>query len=180
MNWANRITLLRIILIPFFVGALIYGHLDRAFWIFSLAVVTDAVDGYIARMHSQKTILGSFLDPLADKLLLTTAFISLSMIGKLPIRLPPWVPLIVISRDIIIIMGAVLIQMNTGRLDVRPSLWGKLTTFLQMATVLGILIGFPGVRVIWWIMVVFTIFSGWKYVQQGMNLMNTKESLENP
>lgn len=180
MNWANRITLLRIILIPFFVGALIYGHIDRAFWIFSLAVLTDAIDGYIARMHSQKTILGSFLDPLADKLLLTTAFISLAMIGNLPIRLPPWIPLIVISRDIIIILGAALIQMNTGRLDIHPSLWGKLTTFLQMATVLGILVGFSGVRVIWWLMVVFTILSGWRYVQQGMNLMNAKESLENP
>ena len=153
--------------------------MDRVFWIFSLAVVTDAVDGYIARMHSQKTILGSFLDPLADKLLLTTAFVSLAMIGNLPIRLPPWVPLIVISRDVIIILGAALIQINTGRLDIRPSVWGKLTTFLQMATVLGILIGFDGVRVVWWVMVVFTIFSGWKYVQQGMNLMNAKEPFGN-
>ncbi len=172
MNWANRVTLLRILLIPFFVGALIYGHLDRAVWVFALAVVSDAVDGYIARVHSQMTTLGSFLDPLADKLLLTTAFISLAAIGNLPVRLPPWIPLIVISRDIIIVLGAALIQMNTGHLNIRPSVWGKLTTFLQMATILGILAGFPGIRFLWWLMIAFTLISGWKYVQQGMELLN--------
>ena len=173
MNWPNRITLLRILLIPFFVGALIYGHLDRALWIFTLAVLTDAVDGYLARTRSQQTTLGGFLDPLADKLLLTTAFLSLSAVGNLPIRLPPWIPLIVISRDIIIILGATLIQMNTGKLDIRPTILGKLTTFFQMATILGILVGFDGVRVIWWMMIALTIVSGWDYTQQGMQLLST-------
>lgn len=172
MNWANRVTLLRIILIPFFVGALIYGHPNRAAWVFALAVITDAIDGYIARVHSQMTTLGSFLDPLADKLLLTTAFISLAAIGGLPVRLPPWIPLIVISRDIIIVLGAVLIHMNAGHLDIHPSVWGKLTTFLQMATILGILWEVPGVHLIWWLMIAFTLISGWKYVQQGMELLN--------
>ena len=171
INWPNRITLLRILLIPFFVGGLIYGHLDRALWIFILAVLTDAVDGYLARSRSQQTTLGSFLDPLADKLLLTTAFITLAVIGHLPIRLPPWVPLVVISRDIMIVIGATLIQMNTGRLDIRPSIWGKLTTFLQMATIIGILTGFEGVRILWWVMIATTIISGWNYIQQGMQIL---------
>lgn len=172
MNWANRVTLLRIILIPFFVGALIYQHLDRALWIFALAVVTDAIDGYIARVHSQKTTLGSFLDPLADKLLLTTAFISLAVMEGLPVRLPPWIPLIVITRDVIILLGAALIHMNTGELTIRPSFWGKLTTCLQMATILAVLTEFSGVKIIWWSMIIATIVSGWGYVLRGMTLLN--------
>ena len=171
MNWPNRITLLRIFLIPFFIGALIYGHLDRALWIFAGAVLTDAVDGYLARTYSQQTRLGGVLDPLADKLLLTTAFISLSMVHNLPIRLPPWIPLVVISRDIMIVLGAALIHINTGRLDIRPSIWGKMTTFLQMSTILGILTGFEGVKIIWWFMIAFTLISGWRYIQQGMQLL---------
>jgi len=175
MNWANRITLLRILLIPFFVGALIYGQLDKALWIFGLAVLTDAFDGYIARMHSQKTILGSFLDPLADKLLLTTSFISLAVIGGLPVRLPPWIPLVVITRDIMILFGAALIHMHTGHLTIHPSIWGKLTTCLQMATILGVLVNFPGIQIIWWTMIAFTVISGWDYIQQGMELLNTNK-----
>ncbi len=175
MNWANRITILRILLIPLFVGALIYGHPNRAFWIFTVAVLTDAIDGYIARVHSQKTILGSFLDPLADKLLLTTAFVSLAIIDNLPIRLPAWIPLIVISRDIIIILGATLIHMTTGKLEIKHSFLGKLTTFFQMLTIIGLLLCLPWIHYIWMIMILFTILSGWDYTQRGMRLLASEQ-----
>lgn len=127
----NIITLLRIFLIPLFATTLIYRRFEWALYIFLLASTTDALDGLIARLKKQKTDLGAFLDPLADKLLLLTAFISLTILE----RLPKWLTIIVISRDIIVILGWISLYIHTGSRKVRPSILGKLSNIFQMLTI---------------------------------------------
>src|SRR3989338_3083981 len=115
MNLANKISIVRILLIPFFMAAIIYYSPDKDFLrfvalgIYILGVISDALDGYIARTKSQKTVLGSYIDPIADKLLLVSAFICLSIQNSFPkdYSLPPWVVLTVVSRDAIIVLGSI-------------------------------------------------------------------------
>jgi len=177
MRLANKLTVLRILLVPFFLTCIIYygpgeEHLRIiALLIFCSAVLTDFIDGIIARAKREKTKLGSILDPLADKILLITAFISLSQ-SKLTVVLPDWVVITVISRDIIIVLGAVVIQFITGHLDVHPSHLGKITTFFQMATVISILLNFGFSYLFWYLAVLFTVLSGLNYIYQGSKLLN--------
>jgi len=129
MNLANRISIFRILLIPFFIACILYYGEGReylrfvALCIFLLATVSDAVDGGIARFRSQVTELGRILDPLADKLLIISAFISLSMIKVAPetMRIPAWAVLTVISRDIIILLGALVIYIVKQNIVVFPT-----------------------------------------------------------
>ena len=184
MNLANKISITRILLIPFFVAAVIYYAPDKDFLrfvalgIFMIGVLSDALDGYIARTMNQKTALGSYIDPIADKLLLVTAFICLSIASNFPenTRLPAWVLLTVISRDIIIILGSIVIYMIKGRLDVVPSKLGKATTFLQMFTVISVLLNFSYSYVIWIMTAVFTVLSGVGYIRRGSLLLNENHS----
>lgn len=180
MNLANRISILRILLIPFFILSLSYYTPEKdilrwvALFIFSLAVVTDAVDGYVARIFGQKTTLGSFLDPLADKFLLISAFICLTIIDSFPshLRLPAWVLIIVISRDVIIVLGTILIYVITQHIEIIPSRLGKIATFFQMITIIGLLLQFQHSYVIWTIAMFFTIVSGINYIRRGTKLFN--------
>lgn len=175
MNLANRISIARILLIPFFVASVIYYNGQRdylrfaALGIFLLAVISDGLDGYIARAKNQKTTLGSYLDPMADKLLLITAFICLSFAGNFPQghNLPAWVVLIVISRDIIIILGSVVVYLMKGHLEIIPSKLGKVTTFFQMLTVISVLLHFKYSFIVWDLAVVFTVSSGIGYIRRG-------------
>lgn len=180
MNLANKISITRILLIPFFVAGIIYYTPEKDFLrfvalgVFMLAVLSDALDGYIARTRGQKTTLGSYIDPIADKLLLVTAFICLSMVNNFPkgYSLPPWVVLVVISRDIIIIIGSVVVYLMKGRLEVIPSAFGKVTTFFQMLTVISVLLHFKYSFVIWDLAVVFTVLSGIGYIRRGSRLLS--------
>lgn len=180
MNLANRITILRILLIPFFIVSVVYYKATDGILrflplvIFSLAISTDAIDGFIARVLKQKTQLGTILDPLADKLLLTTAFICLSMVQNLPpaFRLPPWVTIIVLSRDIIIVLGFLIIHHINAAIDVRPTPLGKITTFFQMMTILSVLSQTGHSSLIWLIASVFTVISGIDYVIIGSRMLN--------
>ena len=151
LNLANRITIGRILLIPVFVVLVLYyenAPLGEGEWIrnlaitvFGFAVLTDAVDGFIARTMQQKTPLGTFLDPIADKLLITSAMVILSFPHlRLGYQLPLWFIVLVISRDMIITMGALLIHILNGSVKVVPSIAGKITTGLQMACVFAILL----------------------------------------
>jgi cardiolipin synthase len=126
MTFANGLTVLRIVLIPFFISALIYRRLGLALFLFLLAVITDFLDGFVAR-RTQVTTLGTFIDPVADKLLLVSAYIMLPILDAVPV----WVSVIVVSRDVIIALGYGIIYQTWGstQLGVRPL--GKLTTFLQ-------------------------------------------------
>ncbi len=172
LNLANKITILRIILIPFFIAAVIYSKLEIALIIFIIAVISDGADGFIARALKQKTILGTILDPVADKLLLLTAYICLSIAASIPaeLKLPPYVPIIVISRDVIIVLGSIMVFVVTGDLKVAPSALGKTTTFFQMMTIVSILVQFKYSFIVWNITVLLTVISGVDYVRKGSRL----------
>jgi CDP-diacylglycerol--glycerol-3-phosphate 3-phosphatidyltransferase len=148
--------------------------MDLALLFFAIAIITDGVDGFIARTRNQKTQLGTILDPVADKLLLMSAFICLSIVKSVPdgIRLPPYVPIVVISRDAIIVLGSILVYVIRGSLKVAPSVVGKITTFFQMMTIVSILVLFPHSYIVWNIAVVLTVISGIDYVIKGSRLLS--------
>lgn len=174
MNLPNWITLLRILLIPFFVAVLLkYRQVCLpylryyAILIFSLAILTDALDGTIARMKHKKTQLGALLDPLADKLLLLSAVFLLSIPIRGLAQLPIWVLVTFISRDLMLIFGAVVVYMQNQKLTVRPNLLGKITTFTQMLTIIWILFLLPLPHIVWRIAGFCTILSGAIYLYKG-------------
>lgn len=174
MNLANKISIARIILIPFFIAAIVYSNMTIALVLFVLAMISDGVDGFIARTLKQKTKLGTILDPMADKLLLISAYICLSLVNTIPqhLKMPPYVPIVVISRDAIIVLGSMTIYLITGDIKVSPSIIGKVTTFFQMLTIISILARFGYSYVIWNITVLLTIVSGIDYVIKGSRMMN--------
>lgn len=177
MNLANKISITRIILIPLFISAIVYSRMDIALLFFTLAIISDGVDGFIARTQNQKTILGTILDPLADKLLLVSAFICLSIVKNKPsgLSLPPYVPIIVISRDAIIVLGAVMIHVITDDVKVTPSVLGKVTTFFQMMTITAVLLQFKYSYIIWNSAAVLTIASGIDYIIKGSRLLSENQ-----
>ncbi len=174
-NLPNLITLSRILMIPFFVNFLVYKYYGYAFAIFLLAGISDGLDGFIARSSKQKTKLGTFLDPMADKLLLTTSFITLTIIHLIPV----WITIIVISRDVIIIIGALMLILFQDELNVSPSFTGKATTLFQILYIVLLLFfivigkNINTLKPIMWIMIGFTIASGAQYIYMWFKLLNT-------
>jgi cardiolipin synthase len=132
---ANVLTLLRMLLIPFFAILVIYGYRGWALVVFLTAALTDLFDGLIARATGEKTTLGAWLDPLADKLLLVTMFVILTVpgIGD-PNRLPLWFTVLVISRDVAIVATVAVVNLAIGPRTFRPSIYGKLATALYVLT----------------------------------------------
>ena len=132
---ANQVTLLRMLLIPAFVLLVVYGYFGWALIVFMLAGVTDLVDGFIARRSGQKTTLGEWLDPAADKLLLLTTFIVLTLPNLgLVNRIPLWLTVIVISRDVGIVLTVAIVSLAMGPRTFRPSLLGKSATAFFIVT----------------------------------------------
>jgi cardiolipin synthase (CMP-forming) len=167
---ANWITLVRIVLIPLFTILLMNGAFDQALWVFLAAAASDALDGFVARMFSQKTKLGSYLDPIADKLLLSTAFITLAVLKQIP----GWLTVVVISRDVIIVVGVAVLFLNQMRLDIKPSIISKMTTAFQ---VLVILVALSAVYIRWpvpvktgvvYVTLALTVASGLHYIYRGL------------
>src|SRR5918993_5459541 len=140
----NLLTVFRMVLIPVFVSLLFYQNFVLALAVFILAGITDGIDGFLARRFNQKSQLGTILDPIADKLLLVTSFITLSLasiVGRgdhLPV--PFWVTAAVISRDVFIVVGAAAINIVTGFRGFRPSLLGKANTVVQITAIVIILL----------------------------------------
>ena len=129
LTFANQLTILRIVLIPAFVLLVVYGRLGAALLVFVTAGATDALDGLIARRAGQRTSLGAWLDPMADKLLLVTTFIVLTLPGiTLTNHLPLWLTVVVISRDVVILAVVAIVNLAIGPRTFRPSLLGKATT----------------------------------------------------
>ena len=176
MNWANRLTVTRIVLVPVFILSILYYKLNVAFVIFLIAAVTDGLDGYIARTRNEKTRFGAVLDPIADKLLVGSAFICFSIVTNLPahLKMPIYVPLIIISRDVIILTGALVIYLLAGKIDIKPTVLGKLTTVFQMLTIILVLLRFQYSSWVWNIAVVFTVISGLDYLRIGARQVNEK------
>ncbi|MBU4312139.1 MAG: CDP-alcohol phosphatidyltransferase family protein [Candidatus Omnitrophica bacterium] len=175
MNLANKITIFRILLIPFFIATLLYYSEARpnlrfmALAVFALACFTDAIDGGIARSRSQITELGVILDPIADKLLIASAFISLSIIKSIPqdLHIPAWAVLIVLTREAIIVIGSILIFFLKGNIAIKPSGLGKITTFFQMLGIIAILAIFQFNKFLIYPAILFTIISGIDYIWRG-------------
>ncbi len=126
---------MRLFIIPFLVIAILDGHYRTAFALFLLAGISDALDGLLARMLSQKTTLGLYLDPIADKLLLSTLFVVLTYVGMIP----QYVTVLVFSRDVGILLISTLLFVTNALRDFRPSLFGKLNTLAQIVTLIVVL-----------------------------------------
>jgi len=147
MNFANQLTVLRMMFLPFFILAMLTNRMAWALAIFLVAGLTDALDGLIARLYRQKTDLGAFLDPMADKLLLTAAFIVLTMpdspslfpefvlVNRIPVRLT----ILTISRDVLIVLIALVLNLVSEQRRFPPTLLSKINTAVQVITVLGVL-----------------------------------------
>lgn len=193
LTLANKITIARILLIPVFVWLTVDYirdfHRDEAKeWerlvacvVFAVATVSDGVDGYIARRYKQKTVLGSFLDPLADKALLVSGLVVLSVRFKegTPFnQLPLWFPILVVSRDVILLTGTVLIHMLTGHAAARPRIVGKCATFFQMVTIGWILLKVERPSYEWPLCAAgfFTLVSGIWYVFDGVKQLSAAEA----
>lgn len=132
---ANQLTLLRIMLIPAFVILVIYGYFGWALAVFAVAGLTDALDGLIARRSGQKSTLGAWLDPMADKLLALSTFVVLTVPGLgLANQLPIWLTVIIISRDVVIVLTVAIVNLAIGPRTFRPSIYGKIATATYMMT----------------------------------------------
>ncbi len=168
----NAVTVIRILLIPLFVIFLQSESYLYALLVFSLAAISDGLDGFLARYLDQRTTLGTFLDPLADKLLILTAFVGTTILR----RISPWLAAIVISRDLLIFLGATFFAVTRTRFEALPSPWGKATTALQMMTICLMLLS-PMVPIANEIKTIFffgtaiiTIISGGHYIVVGLKI----------
>ena len=132
---ANQLTLLRMLLIPAFVILVVYGHLGWALVVLATAGLTDGLDGLIARRSGQRTRLGAWLDPMADKLLLVTTFVVLTLPGlDLANRLPIWLTVLIIRRDVVIVFTFAIVNLAIGPRTFRPSIYGKIATATYIVT----------------------------------------------
>jgi cardiolipin synthase len=187
---ANKVTILRILLIPFFVVEVLYHvktgndlHRVAALLTFLVAAICDGVDGYIARHYNQISELGMILDPLADKLLLVSGVVLLSfdntpMLGQVPL----WLTGTIIGRDLLLLVGLVVIHITVGKVKIRPRILGKVATVLQMILVLWILLKWDdgqGARwANWWMIgaALCTGGSGLLYVWDGVRQLSASPS----
>lgn len=177
LNIPNTITITRVLIIPIFVTSIIYKRYDYSFLLFVTAAITDMLDGLFARLTNQKTVLGTFLDPLADKFLLVTSFIVLSYYRWIP----GWLTIIVISRDIIVIAGWFILYLISGISKVEPSVLGKITIWIQSLFIAYVLLNInlslskelP--RILLWATSIVTIFSGLHYIYKGLKIAHEED-----
>ena len=180
----NLLTFLRMALIPVFASLLFYGNSGWALIVFLVAGISDGVDGFVARRFNQESELGTILDPIADKLLMTTAFVVLALPNLLPPRVPFWVSAAVIGRDVLIVAVAGAINIMTGFHGFKPSWLGKLSTFVQvlavglilLAAVFGYSFYLPTVYLI---VVLLAFISGFQYIFHVARLMREEEKSGN-
>ncbi|MBM4276025.1 MAG: CDP-alcohol phosphatidyltransferase family protein [Deltaproteobacteria bacterium] len=169
----NLITLVRILLTPLFIIFLIQGRYQKALIVFVLAGLSDLADGLIARLWQQKSPLGAYLDPVADKLLMAASFVTLS-IARL---IPSWLTVVVLSRDVVLVIGVLVLRLTDHSLVIRPSLWGKCSTTLQILTVLMVLVGklwpLPPVflKGCFYLTGALTAISGVHYIYRGLAIL---------
>jgi CDP-diacylglycerol--glycerol-3-phosphate 3-phosphatidyltransferase len=192
MTLPNKITIARILLIPVFVWLTLdyirdYQKEQEQEWqrvlacaVFAIAAISDAVDGYIARRYHQKSELGTFLDPLADKALLVSALILLSIRFKdgTPFdQLPLWFPVLVVGRDLMLLGGVVLIHMLAGHVTARPRIVGKCATFFQMIALGWVLLKVERPSYQWLLYAAgfFTLVSWVWYIFDGVKQLGVHE-----
>jgi len=176
---ANQLTLLRMLLIPAFVILVVYGYLGWALIVFVTAGVTDALDGLIALWSGQKTSLGAWLDPMADKLLLVTTFVVLTIPGlNLANPLPLWLTICIISRDVVIVATVAIVNLAIGPRTFRPSVFGKIATGTYIVTaVAAMLFNYLGyhsaiVDVGIWVSLAITLISAFHYIWHARRIID--------
>jgi len=185
MTWANRITIGRFLLIPVFVGLLVYynasasDQAEQEVWryaaliVFAIAAISDGIDGYLARHCNQSTALGAILDPIADKLLLLTSLVTLSIVhigGKPPF--PLWFPIIIIGRDAILLTGFLILTFLSSKIDVRPHWSGKLSTFFTFIAIGSALLAWNWTYTACVLGGAAALISTLVYVRAGTKLLN--------
>lgn len=174
----NYISILRVLLVPVFVAAVLYyvnrgdeGYRYAAIVVFTIAALSDALDGYLARRLNQTSRLGAILDPMADKLLLVSGIVVLSLDYRpvLP-TIPIWLTTLIITRDTILPLGTILINYSGHRARVKPKLLGKLATFAQIAMILWALLKLPdtGLQSLIILVGLLTFSSGAQYLRDGL------------
>ncbi len=178
LTTANQLTLLRMLLIPAFVILIVYDYPGSALVVFGVAGITDGLDGFFAR-RGQQTSLGAFLDPMADKLLLVTTFVVLTIPGLgLVNRIPLWLTILVISRDVVIVLTVALVSLTIGRRQFRPSIYGKVATAIYIITCVVVMffnfLGRPSVLVTAciYLSLAFTLISGIHYIVHVARIIN--------
>jgi cardiolipin synthase len=179
LTLANQLTVLRIMLIPAFVLFVVYGYLGTALLTFVVAGLTDALDGLIARRAGQRTALGAWLDPMADKLLLVSTFVVLT-VPAIPLvnHLPLWLTVLLISRDIVIVGVVAIVNLAVGRHTFRPSIWGKMATATFIFTSMVVMFynwrgqASPVVGIFVWASLVLTVVSSADYFFKLRRLIN--------
>ena len=193
MTTANKITIARIGLIPVFVlMAIYYGESVKrgaplewqrytAIVIFLVAAASDGLDGYVARRYNQRSALGVILDPIADKGLLLSGIITLSITNWSELdpnygKFPLWFPVLVITRDVVILVGSAILHLLNGKVRVKPSWTGKVATFLQMAAIAWVMLQLK-IPPLFYVVVaagVFTLISGLIYVMDGVGQLQAE------
>lgn len=179
----NLLSLLRMGIIPLFVIAMLDGRPGRALLLFALAGITDLLDGLIARFLNQRSVLGMYLDPMADKLLLVTAYVMLSVPSLNPgLSIPIWVTALVITRDVVIVVMALVLHLAHGIGRFPPSWLSKVNTVFQVSTVIFVLAAalWPRLEtaatVLIFVVAVFTLVSGLDYIFRANPLAKAPES----
>lgn len=180
---ANQVTLVRMLLIPAFVLLVLYNRPGWALVAFGLAGVTDALDGLIARVARQRTSLGAWLDPMADKLLLVSAFVVLTIPNTGMVnRFPLWLTVLVISRDVVIVLTVAVVNLAVGGRTFTPSVYGKLATGVYIVTC-GVVILFNYlerrsvlVDVGVYAALAITLFSGFHYIAHAARIINQPQA----
>ena len=178
MTIPNLLTLTRIFLTALLAWLLLRQSMTAAFIVFFIAGLTDALDGLLARVLDQKSRLGSYIDPVADKLLLVTAFLLLWKIGEIPL----WLVLIVVGRDLLILCGFFVLYFSRVQFEIKPLVSSKLTTMFQLGTVFTLL-GRSFLELSGWIYSVlfvttagFSILSGGQYLLNGLSMLKRHRS----
>ena len=177
MNLPNSLTILRILLIPVFIGFLLYERYEYSLAVLLLAGLTDGLDGTIARVANQRTRLGAYLDPVADKLLLTCGFVTLSVLHLVP----SWIAIVVVSRDMMLMTGTLLARLTESQLDISPTLLGKGTTLVQLSYLILVVVltsrqmDLSLIQPLLYLMVCVTVMSGFHYLYRGFTRLSTGE-----
>jgi cardiolipin synthase (CMP-forming) len=177
LNVPNLLTLCRLFLIPVFLGMLSKGRFTAALYVFGAAALTDALDGTVARWFDCRTEIGAILDPFADKLLLLSAFVALTISGVMP----SWLLGVVVIRDVVIVSGYLMLSFYASeRVPVRPSYLGKAATCFQLACVIGALARLGTTEPMVWrqllhLTVVVTAATGVHYAYRGLAWLSSRE-----
>jgi cardiolipin synthase (CMP-forming) len=181
-TFSNLLTCSRIILTPAIVVGIYYQKWVISFWTLFIVGWTDLFDGYLARLLNEDTNLGKFLDPIADKVLLTASFYSLAFIGSPSFPIPGWFVLLIFGRELLILIG-IFVMMKAGvKVEISPTLWGKLTTFFQIIFILWMFVCYFYAWVpaktyytLLYLLAAISIFSLWQYVKIGINYLSVRK-----